>query len=86
MSTATVNHPEICDETLVETIVHGPYSTHGAAIGGANLPTLQRAAQRCQEAKQAAIAAGQPHGQWHTRAILCRGRIGRLVAARKASF
>ena len=81
----TTQTAETCDDAVVETIVEGRYSVAGKAIGQANLPTVQRAAQRCSERYVQALAAAEPCQQYHDRALLCRRRVA-LLTKPAASF
>ena len=81
-----MNAPEAIDEAVVRIIVQGRYTEAGAAIGKANIPTLQLAAQRCGEAGQQARGRGESWRQWHDREILCRARVRRIQEKRAESF
>ena len=75
-----------CDEQTVTLIVDGHYSPALAAIGFANVPTLQRAVQRLNEAAVEAQSHGEPSKQYTNRALLCRARITLAKDSARASF
>ena len=75
-----------CDEAVAQVIVEGHYSPALAAIRYANVPTLERAVQRLNEAAVEARSVGDPHKQFKNRALLCRARITLAKDSARASF